>query len=225
MAFFAEMGGIVVGMYNEFLGILPFWLQNFINLFLISILIVIYAVLIWKFYRWIAKKNLISLNLNKYNRSEHPLVAKTLAAIFYFLEYLVILPFLVFFWFLVFTVFLILLTDGIELDRILIISATVIAAIRMTAYYKEDLSRDIAKLLPFTILGVSITQSTSFSFEKVLGQIFAIPNFFGHIASYLFFILVIEFVLRILETSFVASGIHEEGLEEVTEDPEKKEKN
>lgn len=219
MSFFEEVGALVVGMYSEFLGVLPFWLQNFINLFLISMLIVVYSILIWKFYRWIAQKNLISLNLNKYNRSEHPLVAKTLAAIFYFLEYLVILPFLVFFWFLVFTIFLIFLTDGIELDKILIISATVITAIRMTAYYKEDLSRDIAKLLPFTILGVSVTQSTAFSFEKVLGQVFAIPSFFEHIVSYLFFILVIEFVLRILETSFVASGIHEEDSEEIIEEP------
>ena len=140
-------------------------------------------------------------------------MAKTLAAVFYILEYLIILPFLVFFWFLVFTIFLILLTENLELQTILIISATVIAAIRMTSYYNEDLSRDIAKLLPFTILGVAVTQSTTFSFQKILTQVFAIPNFFGHIASYMLFIFIIELILRILETGFVATGMIEEETE------------
>ncbi len=206
MISFVDLGVAVVKIYNDFVAFLPFWLANFVNLFLISLLIVVYAILIWKFYRWIARKNLISLNLSKYNRSEHPIVSKSLAAIFYFVEYLVALPFLVFFWFLVFTLFLVFLTDGIELSKLLLISATVIASIRMTAYYKEDLSRDIAKLLPFTILGVSVTQSTSFSFEKVLGQIFAVPNFLPHIASYMFFILVVEFLLRVVETISVVAG-------------------
>ncbi|NCN51979.1 hypothetical protein GW931_03130 [archaeon] len=213
MAVFEEVGLTIVNLYQDFINFLPFWAQNFINLFLISLVIVVYGILIWKFYRFIAKKNLISLNLKKYNRSEHPLMAKTLAAVFYILEYLIILPFLVFFWFLVFTIFLILLTENLELQTILIISATVIAAIRMTSYYNEDLSRDIAKLLPFTILGVAVTQSTTFSFQKILTQVFAIPNFFGHIASYMLFIFIIELILRILETGFVATGMIEEETE------------
>lgn len=207
------IGASIVGLYQEFLNALPFWAQNFVNLFLFSLVIVIYGILIWNFYRFIARKNIISLNLKKYNRSEHPVLAKTLAAIFYILEYIIILPFLVAFWFVMFSVFIILSTETIELNTILMISAAVIGAIRMTAYYQEDLSRDIAKLIPFAILGTSITAGGSFSFQKVLSQVFALPNFFTHIASYLFFIFIIELVLRILEVSFVASGIAEENPE------------
>lgn len=206
------LGGIGVSLaavYSDFLSFLPLWMQDFLNLFFISIVLVLYGILIWKFYRFIAKKNILELNLNQYNRSEHPLISRAVKIGFYTLEYVIILPFLVFFWFSVFTIFLILLTENIELSRILIISATVIAAIRMTAYYKEDLSKDMAKLLPFTLLGVGITQAGALSITKIIEQVFEIPTYFSHITSYLLFIFIIEFVLRMIETAFVASGIED----------------
>ncbi len=199
--------------YQEFLSSLPFWAQNFINLFFISIVIVIYAIFIWNFYRWVAKKDILKLNLKKYNKTQHPFFIKFLAGLFYFIEYLVILPLVVFVWFFMFTFFLMLLTD-IPLQTLLVISATIIVAIRMTAYYREDLSKDLAKLLPFTLLGVSITQTGTFSFTKIISQIFTIPEFFNHIIVYLLFIMIIEFILRAIEFIFIASGIYEEKEEE-----------
>lgn len=210
-----NFGGTAVALYKEFLGFLPFWAQNFINLFFISLVIVVYSIFIWKFYRWIAKKDLLELNLQKYNRSQHPFFAKSLAGLFYFIEYIIILPLIVFIWFCGFTIFLMLLTENIPLQTLLIISATIIVAIRMTAYYKEDLSKDLAKLLPFTLLGASITQTGAFSFSEILSQIFTIPEFFTHITIYLLFIMGIEFMLRILEVVFIATGLHDE--EEVEE--------
>ena len=210
MAFLGEVGSTIVGAYTGFLGTLPFWAQNFVNLFFIALVVLLYSILIYNFYRFVARKNIISLNLKKYNRSEHPVMAKTLAAMFYTIEYIIILPFMTMLWFAVFTIFLIFLTDGIELNTLLIISAVIIVATRMAAYYKEDLSKDMAKLLPFTLLGAAITKVNGFSFEKILTQLFAIPSLMSHIASYLFFIFIIELVLRFLETTFVASGMHEE---------------
>jgi hypothetical protein len=209
MGFLGEVGAILVSTYHDFMSILPQWLQDFINLFFISLIVVVYAIIIWNFYRFMARKNLISLNLKKYNRSEHPAVAKTLAALFYFLEYIIILPFFVFLWYGVFATFLILLTDGIEIRVLMMISATLIAATRMTAYYKEDLSKDIAKLIPFALLGAAITQVNAFSIDKVIGQLFAIPSMMGEIVSYMFFIFTIELILRFIETAFVATGIED----------------
>lgn len=218
MAFLGGVGELVVSLYQEFISTLPFWLQNFLNLFFISLVFVIYGILIWKFYRFIAHKDIIQLNLRRFNKRRSGESSGFYTFLLYILEYIIILPFLVFFWFAMFTAFLIVLTENLELNTILIISATIIVAIRMTAYYKEDLAKDLAKLLPFTLLGVAITQSTSFSFSKILGQIFAIPLLFQNIASYLLFIFVIEFFLRLLETTFVASGLHDpdEAYEEET---------
>ena len=135
---------------------------------------------------------------------------------YYFLEYLILLPILVFLWFGVFTLFLVLLTENLDLNTLLIISATIIVAIRLAAYYKEDLAKDLAKLLPFTLLGVSLTQNTMFSFSKILGQIAGLPQFFNHIIIYLLFVMCIEFILRLFDFFFITSGIPTD--EEVKED-------
>ena len=105
---------------------------------------------------WVAKKNILELNLSKFNKSEHAVISKIIGGLIYFLEYLIILPFVVFLWFGVFTIFLILLTDTLEVNTILVIGVVIVAAIRMTAYYKENLSKELAKLIPLTLLVVAI---------------------------------------------------------------------
>jgi len=106
------------------------------------------------------------------------------------------LPFLIFFWFGIFTLFLIFLTEGLDVQTILVISAVIIGAIRMTAYYKEDVSKEVSKLLPFTLLAVSMTKSNFFNFESILGKVSEIPEFYHYIIYYLAFIIVLEIVLR-----------------------------
>jgi len=195
--------------YTAFVLTLPNWAQDFITLFLLVLLVVIYAILIWKFYRWVATKNLIELNLNKYNKSEHPFFAKVLAGLFYFLEYIIIIPFLIFIWFGVFTIFLIVLTEK-EVSILLIVSATIIAAIRMTSYYKEDLAKDLAKLLPFTLLAVSIINPNFFNIQRIISQLSQIPSFFSQIFIYLLFIVILEVILRFFEFIFSLFSLHEE---------------
>jgi len=182
---------------------------NFVNLFFLVLLIVIYSVFVWKFYRFIATKNIIKLNLNQYNKSEHAFFSKIISGAFYFIEYIIILPFLIFFWFSIFTIFLIILTNIPEMKTILIISTIIVAAIRMTSYYKEDLARDLAKLLPFTLLGVAITQPGSFHLETILGHLNKIPTLFGSISNYLIFIIVLEIILRSFELIFSLFGLND----------------
>ncbi|NCN51406.1 hypothetical protein GW931_00130 [archaeon] len=210
------MGGDVTGLvsslggfYSNVLGSLPSWAQNFLSLFLWSLLLVIYSIFIWKFYRWIAKKDILQLNLARFDRSDHAVLAKIIGGFMYFVEYLIILPLVVFLWFGVFTFFLMLLTKSLELNTILVISVTIVAAIRMTAYYKEDLARDIAKLIPLTLLTVAISQGL-FNFEKVIEQIVLIPTFFSDIWSYLIFIVLVEFLLRVLDVIFIAFDLYDE---------------
>ncbi len=210
--------GIGVGtwfldVYNSFTATLPSWGQDFITLFFLAVLIAFYAWFIWKFYRFIATKNILDLNLNKYNTSEHPFFTKLLAGVFYLLEYIIILPFLIFFWFGVFTLFLILLTENIELSNLLIISASAIAAIRLTSYipkYGEKLAKEIAKLLPFTLLAVSVLNPNFFSVERVLTHLNSLPGFFNQIVVYLGFIILLEIVLRFFDFIFSLFGLEDE---------------
>ena len=195
--------------YQKTIATLPSFFGNFFNFLILVLLVVVYSIFIWKFYKFIAKKNILGLDLNKYNNSNNPFVTKIVAGLFYFVEYLLVLPFLIFFWFTVFALFLIFLTEELEIHTLLIISATIVAAIRMTSYYKEDLSRDIAKLLPFTLLSISILTPGFFNVERIFTQLSQLPDFFNNILYYLIFIIVLEIVLRFFDFIFSLFGIEE----------------
>ncbi len=192
---------IVTG-YSEFISILPPLAQKFLNLFLLVVLVFFYAIFVWKFHKYVSTKNLLGLNLSKYNRSDHPVTSKFFALVLYFIEYIIILPFVVFFWFSIFTVFVILMSEGKDLQSLLLISATIVASIRVTAYYNENLSNDIAKLLPLTFLAISLTTSGFFNFERILTTLTQIPSYMGDLFIYFLFIIFLEVILRFFDFIF-----------------------
>ncbi|MEK6847838.1 MAG: hypothetical protein AABX50_01800 [Nanoarchaeota archaeon] len=196
----------LVAAYSGFLSVLPPFFQSFINLFFLAALIFIYAVFIWNLHKFISTKNILNLNLNQYNKAEHPIIAKIVASGLYLLEYIVIMPLLIFFWFSLFGLFMIIFTD-LQIDFILLISAVIVAAIRMVAHYKEPVAREVAKLLPLNLLAISLLVPGFFSFERILGNINQIPGFFSVILYYLLFIVVLETVLRVFELTFSFFGI------------------
>jgi len=191
---------VVTKVYNSILSSVPLWAQKAINLFLLIILVVLYSVFIWKLYRFVAKKNILELNLSQYNRSKHPFISKFLAFILYVVEYLIIFPFLIFFWFCIFSIFLILMTQNIEVKSIIILAATMVGAIRIVSYlpkFGETLSKELAKLLPFTLLAISMITPSFFDFGRIIQNLSQVPEFLGEIAIYLIFILGLEILLRI----------------------------
>ena len=206
---FDNIGLKLTFLYKEFLAFLPPYLGNFVNFLLLVLLVVLYSIIIWKFYRFVSKKNIIELNLNQYNRSEHPFFTKVFAAILYFLEYIIILPFIIFLWFGVFTLFLIFLTENLEVNALLLVSATIVAAIRMTSYYKEGLAKDLAKLLPFTLLAISLLNPNFFDIERILSHFSSLPLFFNKILIYLLFIIILEMILRFFDFIFSLFGLEE----------------
>jgi hypothetical protein len=215
----------IIGAYDTFIFSLPPWAQTFVNLFLLTILIFLYAIFIWKFYRLIATKNIFGLNLNKYNNTNNPLLTKLLAGGFYFLEYIIILPFMIFFWFAIFTFFLILLTESLEIGAILTVAAIIVAVVRLCCYYKEDLAKDLAKLLPFTLLAIALLNQSFFNFERIVSNITELPSFFNKILIYLVFIIIIEVILRFFDFIFSLFGlkdVEEEVKEEVEKESEEK---
>ena len=83
---------------------------------------------------------------------------------------MIILPFLFLFWFTVFSLFLLLLSESQNAEQILLISAAIIASTRISAYISEDLSKDLAKIFPFTVLALFVLNIHEL-FADVLYQI------------------------------------------------------
>ncbi len=219
MAEVNQTSSVFLNTYNGVLSVFPSYLQDFVNIFLMVLLITIYAVLVWKFYRFIGRKNIIRLNLNKYNTSEHPFFTKMFAGFLYFIEYIIILPFLIFIWFAVFASFLILLSENLEIQTILFLSVTIIAAIRMVSYIPKNgnnIAQEIAKVIPYTLLGVFILDPNFFEFSRVLRHISTLPSLYTNILNYLSFIFLLEVILRFFDLIFTAFGLTDEEPEEQT---------
>lgn len=196
----------LVALVTEGIKALPLQYQTLVSVTGLALLITIYALISWKFYRFIARKDIIKLNLARYNQSDHPVGSKLLATLLYFLEYIIILPFLIFFWFAVFAGFLFLLVEESSAHTVISLSAAIIASIRMLAYYKQDVAEEIAKLFPITVLVVFITNAKFTSLTKVLEGATQLPTFFNTIASYFLFIAALEILLRFLGVLFDAEN-------------------
>lgn len=210
-----SVAGDIIEAYNYFISGFPTFVVEFFNLFLMVLTIVLFSVFIWKVHEFISRKNIIELNLNRYNKSEHPFFEKFLAGILYFVEYIVILPFLVFVWFSVFTFFLIILSEGtIPVEKILVISAIIISSIRVTSYYSEKLSKELAKLLPFNLLAFAILYFSFFGVDKIIEHISRLPLFFESILIYFGFIITLELILRFLDFIFSLFGVEEDSEKE-----------
>ena len=218
----AEVGGLglqIINIYKEFLSYFPPNVGLFFNFLILTLLIIIYLIIVWEIYRFISKKNPLGLNLIEHTRYEKDFLYKLFTAGLYFLEYIIIFPFILFAIFLVFALFVIIfLKDVGSISQILIISAVIIAAIRMTAYYKHELSQEIAKILPIALLEVPIvnpgTYTEAIYLEKVISQISQLPQYAGKMLYYLGFIIILEATLLFFDYLFSLFGLVENHEEE-----------
>ncbi len=191
--------GVFLDGYNNLQSAIPSQYSPIVSLLVFSILIAIYSIFTWKFYRYLSKKNLIELNLAKYNTSNHPIFSKLFGVILYFLQYIIILPFLIFFWFAVLALIILILSEELGINQVIIVSAAIVAAIRILAYYEEDLSKDLAKMFPFTVLAIFILSPGFFSLERVITNLAQVPALVTNIFYFLVFIIILEIILRILD--------------------------
>jgi len=184
------------GFFQGIVNLFPDDQKVLFSLMVYTLLILTYSIFIWKFYRFLASREIIQLNLSQYNYSNHPYLEKFTAVALYTLEYLIILPFLVLFWFAILSIFLLVLSESQDTSQILLISAAIITSTRITSYINEELSKDIAKILPFTVLAAFILGSNFFDTGNILTKISEIPSLFENILTFLVFIFIVEFVFR-----------------------------
>ena len=189
----------IVSSFLSYISSLPETYQKIISVAIYITLICIYSVFTWKVHKLISRKDIISLNLRQYNSFDHPTINKVSAGILYFIEYAIILPFLVLFWYILFALVLILFSEIASIEKILLLSAAVVGSIRLLAYYNSEISAEIAKLLPFTILAITLLSHKLMDvvrFNDLINQIYDLPRFVLYV---LLFIVCLEIILRFLD--------------------------
>ena len=167
-----------------------------LGLFVASI--VIYGVFVFHFYRFLARKDIFRLDLSKYNESGHPVLRKTISVIFYLLRSAVMFPLFVSFWFIVLTGLLLLMGRSQSVDSIMLGAMGVVATIRVCAYYNEALATDIAKILPFALLGIMLIDNSLVRIPDPAESIQDAAMRIETVTYYLMAVVALEFLLRLL---------------------------
>jgi hypothetical protein len=156
----------------------------------------IYAVFIFRFYRFIAGRDMFNLDFSKHDNSSIPVLRDLLHLVGYVAKYVILFPAFAFFWFAVLTLMLSFLSEGREMSDILLIVLATVSTIRVCAYYDEDLSRDLAKILPFAVLAIFLIDTTFFDVEASLEVLRQTRSLAETIFYYLAFLIALEFGLR-----------------------------
>lgn len=152
----------------------------------LAISIAIYSILIYHFYRYIARRDCFKPSKRKHT--------KTIG----FCKYFFLFPFVVIIFFLGFSTMLLFLAQDIGPEIVLSTSFAIILAIRICSYYTEDLSKDVAKMLPFALLGVFLVNPSYFEIADIQAKFNQLPELINVAVVYLIFLIIVEWILRLL---------------------------
>jgi len=204
MAIETNLTNTLLDSYNGIASFIPENYRILIPLALIAITITLYSIFIWFFYRFLAKRDIIKIDFRKYDEMKFAGLIKFVMFIFYMIRFVVTAPVIIFLWFSIFSLLFVILAKELTVPVGLVISAGLISAIRITAYISEDLSKDLAKMFPFTLLGIIILSPGFLNFETTLARVTEIPLLFSNLLYYLLFIIILESVLRLIYLPFAA---------------------
>ena len=157
--------------------------------------ITFYAIIIGLFYKNFSKRELFVIDWSRVGPS---LVSQVLERLKFILEYIIVFPLLTFLWFVVLSLTIFFMSKTGTIQDAIFISISLVAATRICAYYDEDISADIAKMVPLAILGVFITEPSAFSAALLEQRIQEIVALLGDTLPFLAMLMVLEVALRVL---------------------------
>ena len=178
--------------------------------------ITVYSIFVFKFYQFVASRDMFALNIAKYAESRFRLAHILYQLLFYVLKYIILFPAFAFFWFAVLALILTFLSKGQSFSDILLMALATVSAIRIAAYYNEDLSKDLSKILPFAVLAIFLIDASFFRISESLDTLKEADDHSENILYYLVFLVVLEFALRlIMGVTIVVANVKERILKRV----------
>lgn len=167
---------------------------SFSDLILYSLGMVVYGIFIWNFYRFIARREMIPVGLDKYQTDGK----KITSIIAYVVKYVLVFPLVVLVWFVVYSTFLFFMAPDLSIELVFLVVISLVVTVRISAYYKEDLAKDFAKLIPFALLGIFLTSNIFFTADQVLERLDDFVPFLGKIVGFVIYAIIVEAFLRVL---------------------------
>ncbi len=157
-----------------------------------------YAILVGTFYTLLSRRVLYHLDLRDHLGGEIRGWKKASKIASFVLSYTLVFPLITFLWFVALSVLLYVLSRTLSLASVFMLSLSVVASIRVCAYYKEEIAVDVAKLLPLALLGVLLVDPTYFNESMVRFRLLELFRSLPQFIPYLGIAIGIEWLLRIL---------------------------
>ena len=175
--------------------------RQYLNLLYSTIILFLASWLAWYvYYKQLARKDLFEIpELNLGTKFK-----KIMDRVNYFLKYLFVFPVYSFIWFLIFSFLLFVLSKSRPVEDVLFLGIIVVAATRIGAYVSEKLAEDMAKLLPLTLIAIFLMDPKTVTMETITSSFNIILLQFPRVAKYLLFIIVLEWLLRVIQWIIVS---------------------
>ena len=122
--------------------------------------IVMYSGLVFRFYRLLARRTMISVDTTTEKEGFIGWLSRQNKRLIFIILYVVLTPTLIGFWALVLSAILVILNGGQQLSSVAELAVAVVGAIRITSYFSENLAQDLSKMLPFAVLGVFLADGS-----------------------------------------------------------------
>ncbi len=168
--------------------------RQFLVLLSSTIILFLAIFIMWYFYhRQLTRKNLFEIpkidSDSKFVNFINRLV--------YFSKYLIIFPLYSFIWFLIFSFLLVLIAKARPIGEIMFFGIVIVSVTRIAAYTSPKLAEDMAKLLPWALIIVFLTDPASITIESIQISFNNFVQEIPNVAKYLIFIAFVEWCLRI----------------------------
>ncbi|MFA5106403.1 MAG: hypothetical protein WC506_05605 [Candidatus Micrarchaeia archaeon] len=165
---------------------------------LLSIGIALYGAVVGTFYNHLSKR--VLYESNKTSREINSFLGKFGHWTVLLFKYTILFPAITFIWFVLLASFLFLLSSTATLENVFVISISVVAAVRILAYYKEEIAVDLAKMLPLALFGVVIVEPTLFNSELVQERVLQLSGALPEFAALIAFVIALEWTLKIISS-------------------------
>ncbi len=171
-----------------------------------ALVLAMYTMIVFYFCRFIARRDLFRFQHVALNNlvAHNAILRVLLFSSIWIFRYCLIFPLLAYGWFFMLTVMLAILYNSKEPAHLIIISMSVITAVRVTAYFEEDLARDIARILPFALLGLFVANLADIDIEATSQLLRESGNEWERLLYYWVYVILQEIVLRLLVPAFRA---------------------
>jgi len=168
--------------------------RQFLVLLSSTIILFLAIFIMWYFYhKQLSKKNLFEIPKFDSDRK----FVNFLNRFIYFFKYLIIFPVYSFIWFIIFSFLLVLIAKARPIDEIMFFGIIIVSVTRIAAYVNPKLAEDMAKLLPWALIIVFLTDPQSITIESVQTSFNSFIQQIPKVAKYLTFIAFVEWSLRI----------------------------